>query len=115
VNSPYMDALEALTRERGVHGGLVVSERDGIVVEANVHTGVKSNIVAALAASIYRKTRLAAAAAGLGGVNYLELVAGEGRLCMAGHEDLVVVAITDATATVGAMRAATIRAAGRIG
>jgi predicted regulator of Ras-like GTPase activity (Roadblock/LC7/MglB family) len=115
--SPFLDALEQLTRQRGVLGGLVVSEADGIVVDALVQTSVRSPVVAALAASLYRRARRSAAAAGLGAVHYLELVAEEGRLCMAGApayggagEDLVLVVVTDARVGVGLLRAELLRA-----
>ena len=114
MTSPFFALLEGLVRQRGVQGCLVASERDGIVVDAHVQIGVRGNVVAALAASIYRKARLAAMAAGLGSVSYLELVAAEGRLCMAGRDDLVLVVITDARATVGLLRPAVLHAVGRL-
>jgi predicted regulator of Ras-like GTPase activity (Roadblock/LC7/MglB family) len=110
MTSPFLELLVGLARQRGVQGGLIVSERDGIVVDAHVQIGVRANVIAALAASIFRKARQAADAAGLDGVNYLELVAEHGRLCMAGRGDLVIVVITDARATIGLLRTAVLRA-----
>ena len=77
MSTPFIDLLLGLARHRGVQGGLIVSERDGIVVDAHVQIGVRTSVVAALAASIYRKARQSAGAAGLGAVTYLELVADE--------------------------------------
>ena len=54
---------------------LVVSERDGIVVESNLQIGQSGDRVAALAASLYRKARLSARAAGLGAVSFMQLEA----------------------------------------
>lgn len=110
MTSPFIEMLIGLARQRGVQGGLVVSERDGIVVDAHVQIGVRATVIAALAASIYRKARQSAAAGGLGNVAYLELVATAGRLCMAGHGDLVIVVITDGRATAGLVRTAVLRA-----
>lgn len=110
MSSPFVDLLAGLARQRGVQGGLVVSERDGILVDADVQIGVRASVVAALAASIYRKARQSAAAAGLGAVAYLELVAANGRLCMAGRDDLVIVVITDNRGTAGLLRTAVLRA-----
>ncbi len=62
--TPFAEVLAALTRQRGVLGSMVVSEADGIVVDSNLQIGVKGNVVAALAASLYRKARLSAGAAG---------------------------------------------------
>lgn len=107
----FVEMLDGFTRQRGVQGGLVVSERDGIVVDAQVQLGVRATVVAALAASIYRKARLSAEAAGLGPVAYVELAAAEGRLCMAGRDDLVVVLITDGRSSVGLLRTALLQAA----
>jgi uncharacterized protein len=103
-NSPFIPSLEHLTRQRGVLGSLVISESDGIVVDAVVQDAVKAPVVAALAASLYRRARQSAHAAGLGGVRYMELVADGGRLCMAGRDDLVVVLVTDTRVGVGLLR-----------
>ncbi len=108
--SPYIASLEHLTRQRGVLGGLIVSENDGIVVDAVVQTSVKSPVVAALAASLYRRARQSSDAAGLGSVRYLELIADSGRLCMAGRDDLVVVLVTDTRVGVGRLRVELLRA-----
>jgi predicted regulator of Ras-like GTPase activity (Roadblock/LC7/MglB family) len=109
MTTPFIDLLDGFARQRGVQGVMVVSERDGIVVDAHVQLGVRSTVVAALAASIYRKARLSAAAAGLGGVAYVELGAEMGRLCMAGRGDLVMVLVADGRASVGLLRAALLR------
>jgi predicted regulator of Ras-like GTPase activity (Roadblock/LC7/MglB family) len=110
MTSPFIDLLDGLARQRGVQGGLVVSERDGIVIDAHVQMGLRTAVVAALAASIYRKARLSAVAAGLGGVAYVELAAEKGRLSMAGRGDMVVVVVADGRASVGLLRAALLRA-----
>jgi predicted regulator of Ras-like GTPase activity (Roadblock/LC7/MglB family) len=114
ARNPFAEPLEHLTRQRGVLGGLVISEADGIVVDAVVQPTVRGPVVAALAASLYRRARQSARAAGLGGVQYLELVAERGRLCMAGAhgragDDLVVVLVTDARAGVGLLRVELLR------
>ena len=53
MSSPFVDLLVGLARHRGVQGGLIVSERDGIVVDAHVQIGVRTSVFAALAASIF--------------------------------------------------------------
>jgi len=110
MSAPFTPVLERLARERGVHGGLVVGQRDGLVIEAYLQLGIRAEPIAALAASIYRKARLSADAAGLGEVRYVELVAERGRLCMTGRDDLVLVAVTDAHASIGLLRAGLLRA-----
>lgn len=107
--SPFAGALAGLARQRGVVGVLVVSEHDGIVVDSHVHVGVRAPVVAALAASLYRKARLSADAAGLGHTSYVELAASHGRMCMAGRGDLVLVVVTEARAAAGLLRMAILR------
>lgn len=108
--SPFAGVLDALTRQRGVVAALVASERDGILVDSRVHVGQRGDRVAALAASLYRKARLSAQAAGLGGVGFLNLEAEAGRVCAVGRGDLVLVAVTTPEANVGLLRVELLRA-----
>ena len=102
--SPFADLLGALIRQRGVTGALVVSEADGIVVDSNVSIGLKGEVLAALSASLYRRARLAARAAGYGDATFLQLEATQGRMCAVGRNDLVLVAVTEPGANVGLVR-----------
>jgi predicted regulator of Ras-like GTPase activity (Roadblock/LC7/MglB family) len=109
--SPYAPVLEALTRQRGVRASLIVSESDGLVVDSNLRFGQDGERIAALAASMYRKARLSAAAARLGAVAFLQLDAERGRICAAGgRSDLVLVVVADAAANVGLIRVELLRA-----
>ena len=110
MTSSYTPILETLTRQRGVRASLVVSEGDGLVVDANLRFGQDGDRVAALAASMYRKARLSAGAARLGAVAFLQLDAERGRICAAGHGDLVLVVVADASANVGLIRVELLRA-----
>ena len=83
--TPFASMLDSLTRQRGVTAALVVSERDGIVVDSNLQIGQDGDRVAALAASLYRKARLSAQAAGMGAVAFMQLEAPGGRLCAVGR------------------------------
>jgi predicted regulator of Ras-like GTPase activity (Roadblock/LC7/MglB family) len=102
--SPFGALLDGLTRQRGVSAALVVSESDGIVVDGRVRVGERGDRVAALAASLYRKARLSAAAAGLGGVGFFQMEAHEGRLCAVGHGDLVLAVVAARESNVGLIR-----------
>ena len=108
--SPFEKALDGLTRQRGVTAALVAEERNGIVIDARVHVGERADRVAALAASLYRKARLSAQAAGLGGVGFLQLEAESGRVCAAGRGDVVLIAVTTPDANVGLLRVELLRA-----
>ena len=106
MNSPFVELLSSLNRQRGVVGSLVASERDGIVVDANVQLGVKAPAVAALAASLYRKARLSTEAAGYGEVGFVQLEAEQGWLCAIGRGDLVLAVLAGPKANIGMIRVA---------
>jgi predicted regulator of Ras-like GTPase activity (Roadblock/LC7/MglB family) len=103
-SSPFGDLLATLTRQRGVMGGLVVSEADGIVIDSELQVGMKGEVLAALSASLYRRARMSAQAAGYGDANFLQLEAEHGRICAVGKSDLVLVAVTEPGANVGLVR-----------
>jgi predicted regulator of Ras-like GTPase activity (Roadblock/LC7/MglB family) len=107
---PFASILDTLTRQRWVTAALVVSERDGIVVESNLQIGQSGDRVAALAASLYRKARLSARAAGLGAVSFMQLEAPNGRLCAVGGGDLVLVVVAEPAVNVGLVRVELLRA-----
>lgn len=106
MSTPYADILAALTRQRGVIGCLLVSESDGIIVDANVRVGVEAGVVGALIASLYRKARLGIESAGLGTVSFLQLEAEHGHLCAAGRDGLVLAVLAEPRAHVGLIRGA---------
>jgi predicted regulator of Ras-like GTPase activity (Roadblock/LC7/MglB family) len=114
MKSPFASKLENLGRIRGVVGALVVGESDGLVVDANLQQGARAEVIAALAASLYRRARLASGAAGLGSSGFLQLDAENGRICAAGMGDLVLVTIAEARANVGMIRMEMLREAGDI-
>jgi predicted regulator of Ras-like GTPase activity (Roadblock/LC7/MglB family) len=104
VKTHLTPILSALTRQRGVTGSLLVDEADGVIIDATLHVGMKGPAFAALAASLYRKARLSADAAGLGGVTFLRLRAEQGHVCAAGKNELVLVIVADARANIGLIR-----------
>ena len=111
MSSPFTAVLDALTRQRGVRASLVVSAADGITIDSNLQIGQDGGRVAALAASLYRKARKSAAAAGLGGTGFMQLEAETGRLCVIGGEEIVLVVVADRSANVGLIRVEMLRAA----
>lgn len=110
MNSPFTALLGSLIRHRGVSGCLVVGERDGMIVEANLQIGVDGNAFAALTSSVYRKARRSALAAGFGEAGFFELTADRGRVCAVGRNDLVLVVIAEASVNVGLIRVEMLRA-----
>lgn len=110
MNSPFTALLGSLIRHRGVSGCLVVGERDGMIVEANLQIGVDGKAFAALTSSVYRKARRSALAAGFGEAGFFELTADAGRVCAVGRNELVLVVIAEATVNVGLIRVEMLRA-----
>ena len=110
MTSPFTAMLQTLSRQRGVTAALVVSEQDGIVIDSNLQIGQQGDRVAALAASLYRKARLSAKAAGLGTVSFLQLEAPNGRLCAVGAGELVLVVVAASAVNVGLVRVELLRA-----
>ena len=108
--SPFGAMLDAMTKQRGVTAALVVSERDGIIVDSNLQIGQQGEKVAALAASLYRKARLSARAAGMGAVSFMQLEAPAGRICAVGGGSLVLVVVAETSVNVGLVRVELLRA-----
>jgi predicted regulator of Ras-like GTPase activity (Roadblock/LC7/MglB family) len=116
MTSPFALVLDSLTRQRGVRATLVVSERDGVIVDSSVRFGEDGDRVAALVASLYRKARLSARAARLGAVSFLQLDADRGRICaVGGGGDLVLVVVADPQANVGLIRMELLKAVEALG
>ena len=102
---PLRPIVDGLTRQRGVRASLIVSEQDGLIIESSLRFGQDGDRVAALAASMYRKARLSAAAACLGAVAFLQLDSERGRMCaVGGRSDFVIVVIAEPGANVGLIR-----------
>ena len=110
MRSPFAEVLASLTRQRGVLGSMVVGESDGLIVDSSLQIGVKGPVVAALAASLYRRARMSADAAGVGTATFLQLEAERGRVCAVGRNDLVLVALAEPRANVGMLRIEMLRA-----
>lgn len=111
MTTPFAPLLASLARHRGVLGSFIVSERDGVAVEAHAQIGVNTDAVVALAASLHRKARLACGAAGYGGITFVHLDAERGRVCAAGRDDLVLVTVVENRANIGLLRVEMLRAA----
>ena len=109
--TPFTIMLQSLSHQRGVTAALVVSERDGIVIDSNVQVGQSADKVAALAAKLFRQARLSAEAAGLGAVSFMQLEATNGRICAVGSGEQVIVVLAETGVNVGRVRVELLRAA----
>ena len=110
MTTPYTAILSAVTRQRGVQGCLLVSEADGIIVEANVQVGIEAGLAGALVASLYRRARLGTDAAGLATVGFLQLEAEHGHVCAIGRDGLVLATLAEPKAHIGLIRSAMLHA-----
>jgi predicted regulator of Ras-like GTPase activity (Roadblock/LC7/MglB family) len=116
MSAAFAPVLQSLTRQRGVRASLIVSESDGLIVDATLRFGQEGERVAALAASLYRKARLSAGAAWLGAVAFLQLDAERGRICVVGGRgDLIIVVVAEPAANVGLIRVELLKALESLG
>jgi predicted regulator of Ras-like GTPase activity (Roadblock/LC7/MglB family) len=111
VSASFAPLTESLIRHRGVLGAMVVGLDDGLIVDSTLQIGVNGNAFAALSASLYRKARRSAHAAGFGATGFLELTAEQGRVCAAAGEELALIVVCEARVNVGMLRVELLRAA----
>jgi predicted regulator of Ras-like GTPase activity (Roadblock/LC7/MglB family) len=103
--SRHQSALEALTAIAGVHGAMLATRDDGIVVAESLMEGVESGALAALASSLARRLASAAEAAHAGAAGFLHLQATNGTLFVApAGPELLLVVIADKGVNVGRTR-----------
>ena len=111
MSTQFTPVLSGLIRHRGVKGCMVVGENDGIIVDSNLQIGVNGSAFAALTASLFRKSRRAAQAAGFGDATFLELDAELGRVCAVGRKELVLVVVAESRVNLGLVRVDMLEAA----
>lgn len=111
MSDVYRDSVDRLTRVSGVRGALVVEADAGVPVIAELAEDVAETAVAALAASLFRRSSAACRAAGFGGVRTLQLEAAGGHVIVVGSGDVVVVVVTEPQAQLGLVRLEALRAA----
>lgn len=111
MSTPFAHFTESMIRHRGVLGAMVVGLDDGLIVESTLQIGVNGGAFAALTASLYRKARRSAGAAGFGETSFFELTAEQGRVCTAGGRELALVVVCEARVNVGMLRVELLRAA----
>lgn len=110
-------ALDLITRVRGVRGAMLVSAEDGLVVAEQLMEGIKGSAVAALAASLAGKLRRAMEAAGTGSSVFWHLQAEQGALLVVpgaganAEGAILVVAVAEPDVNIGLVRLELLRAA----
>lgn len=105
--------LAGITRIPGVHGALVVSREDGLVVADALMEGIDGNAVAALAASLAGRMQAVTTVLGAPEPVLLHLAGTEGALLLApGQGGLLMVAVADLRVNLAELRLGLLAAAG---
>ena len=107
----FTEAVERLSRVTGVRGALVVETDAGVPIMAELAEGVDGDVVAALAASLFRRTNKAAQTATFGNLRTLQLEADIGHVIVADRGDVLIVVIAEKSAQLGLVRLEAHRAA----
>lgn len=102
--SEYDAVVEQIERHPGVLGAMLVGVDDGMVIARTSGLGESWESAAALASSLFRKTRQAADDAGLGTAAFVRLEADRGHLCATARGDIVLVAVTNRKINLGKLR-----------
>jgi predicted regulator of Ras-like GTPase activity (Roadblock/LC7/MglB family) len=109
-------ALDLVTRVRGVRGAMVVAGDDGVIVVEQLMEGIRGPAVAALAASLTNRLRKAMDAAGVGASAFWHLQCEQGALLVVpAVSGVLLVAVTAADVNLGLVRLELLRAAEAIG
>ena len=96
--------VSRLARQQGVMGAMLVGIDDGMVIAGDAGPGRDADTAAALAASLFRRTRNASADSGLGDARFVRLEADRGHLCATAHGDVVLVAVASNGINLGKLR-----------
>lgn len=103
-----MDEFETivarLQRHQGVMGVMLVGMDDGMVIAGDAGEGRDSDTAAALAASLFRRTKAASTDAGLGDAAFVRLEAERGHLCAAAKGDIAIVTVAGNGINLGKLR-----------
>jgi uncharacterized protein len=106
----YTAAVERLSRIPGVLGALIVEKESAESVVAELREGVNGTAVAALAASLFRRTGQATDSAALGTLAAMQLEAEQGHVVVVDAADLILVVLAERHAQLGLVRLETMRA-----
>jgi len=100
----FSEVVSRLQRHQGVLGVMIVGADDGMVIAGDAGPGRDSDTAAALAASLFRRTRAAASDAGLGPATFVRLEADRGHICATARRDIVIVAVANRDINLGKLR-----------
>lgn len=101
--SDYDAIVASVERNPGVLGAMLVGIDDGMLIAGGA-SGESWAVAAALASSLFRRTRQAAADAGLGEATFVRLEADRGHVCATAKDDFVLVAVSAQGINLGKLR-----------
>ncbi len=107
----FTAVLQRLSRVPGVRGAMIVDTTAGVPVVAEVSEGVPADTVAALAASLFKRTARAAESVAFGHLDTLQLEADAGHVVVADAGETAVVAVAERGSQLGLVRLEVHRAA----
>jgi predicted regulator of Ras-like GTPase activity (Roadblock/LC7/MglB family) len=111
MSDAYTEALERLSHVPGVRGALIVERDAGVPVIAELAEGVDGKALAALAASLFKRTTKAADTAAFGQLRTLQLEAHAGHVVVANGGELLIIVVAEKDAQLGMVRLEAHRAA----
>ena len=116
TSGAFGQALDLITRVRGVRGAMVVAQDDGLVVAEQLMEGIRGSAVAALAASLATRLRKAMEAAGVGVGVFWHLQCEQGALLVVpAPSGVLLVAVAAPDVNIGLVRLELLRAAEAVG
>jgi predicted regulator of Ras-like GTPase activity (Roadblock/LC7/MglB family) len=104
MSDVYSEALDRLSHVPGVRGALIVERDAGVPVTAELAEGVDGQALAALAASLFKRTTKAADTAAFGQLRTLQLEAQAGHVVVANGGELLVIVVAEKDAQLGMVR-----------
>jgi predicted regulator of Ras-like GTPase activity (Roadblock/LC7/MglB family) len=104
MSDAFTTALERISRIPGVLGALVIEADAAVPVVAELSEGVNGTAVAALAASLFRRSSLASEAAQFGRLVQVQLEAEYGHVVIVGAGDLILAVVAEHDAQLGLLR-----------
>ncbi|MFN2602020.1 MAG: roadblock/LC7 domain-containing protein [Gemmatimonadaceae bacterium] len=114
MTNEYEAAVAQIVRQPGVVGAMLVGIEDGLAIAGADTLGSGWEPAAALASSVFRRTRDASADAGLGNAKFVRLEADRGYVCATSSGDIVIVAVTGMNINLGKLRLEMLSAAEQI-
>jgi predicted regulator of Ras-like GTPase activity (Roadblock/LC7/MglB family) len=104
MSDAFTTALERISRIAGVLGALVIEADAAVPVVAELSEGVNGTAVAALAASLFRRSAQASEAAQFGRLVQVQLEAEYGHVVIVGAGDLILAIVAEHDAQLGLIR-----------